>query len=59
MKLITGVSGRTGGEVATTLLSKNERIRVFVRNDQDAKKWSDRGAARELQYSDFMRFSDG
>ena len=29
MKLITGVSGRTGGEVATTLLSKNERIRVL------------------------------
>ena len=52
MKLITGVSGRTGGEVATTLLSKNERIRVFVRNDQDAKKWSDRGA--EIALGDFF-----
>ena len=52
MKLITGVSGRTGGEVATTLLSKNERIRVLVRSDKDAKKWFERGA--EITLGDFF-----
>ena len=52
MKLITGVSGRTGGKIATTLLSKSERIRVFVRNDKDAKKWFDRGA--EIALGNFL-----
>ena len=44
MKLITGVSGRTGSQIAAELLSKREQVRVLVRNDKDANLWSERGA---------------
>ena len=52
MKLITGVSGRTGSQIAAELLSKREQVRVLVRNDKDANLWSERGA--EIAFGDFF-----
>ena len=52
MKLITGVTGRTGSQIAAELLSKKEQVRVQVKNNKDANFWSERGA--EIALGDFF-----
>lgn len=44
MYLITGVTGNTGRVVAEQLLSKGEKIRVFVRDAAKSEIWKARGA---------------
>ena len=44
MFVVSGANGQTGSVVAKTLLEKGLPVRVILRDDQDAKNWTDLGA---------------
>ncbi|HMO01848.1 MAG TPA: NAD-dependent epimerase/dehydratase family protein [Oligoflexia bacterium] len=50
--LITGAAGNTGGDLARYLLSQGDKIRVLVRNEQQAEKWRESGA--QIAYGDLL-----
>jgi uncharacterized protein (TIGR02246 family) len=51
MLTITGVTGRTGGAVAESLLARGEEVRAVVRAPRDAEHWRSRGA--QVAVADF------
>src|SRR5271154_6652621 len=52
MYVITGITGRVGGELARTLLAAGRPIRAVVRHTDKGHSWSERGcevAVAEMQ----------
>lgn len=43
MFLVTGITGRVGGETAGHLLAHGKELRALVRNRERAAEWADQG----------------
>lgn len=52
MYLVTGATGNVGGAVVAELLAKNEKVRVFTRDEQKIAQWGNRV---EIAVGDFIR----
>jgi len=44
MYTIIGITGKTGGTAAKTLLAQGQKVRGIVRNGAKAAEWRERGA---------------
>ncbi len=56
MFIVSGANGQTGSVVAQTLLEKGLPVRVIIRDEKDAKKWTDSGA--QVAFADMQSAGD-
>ena len=52
MYAITGITGKVGGVVASTLLASGQRVRAVVRDAARAQSWAERGCEVVTAYMD-------